>query len=526
MKKKDKNNNKNKLIRIVDQPLKKEILDGVSKEEKNKITDIPTNDPLVLKAIFQNEDGDSYLLIKLFKDKYLFDHAANRWYYFNDHYWRYDELHHAPVLIKDVIRLYNQQLNYQQFALSAADKDGDEQEIKTHKYIIKKINERVEQMHTLRRKKSILSLAVCGKNSLGYHGNDWDTKPMLLCCKNGCIDLKKGSFEEGRPGDYLKTISPINWEGLEAPCPRWEKFLLDIFGHDQELVDFMQRLLGYGITGLTTEHVYPILWGAKGRNGKSTMLEILKHILGRLAYKAPATFFMQQKQGKSPGGADAELMAFRGARLVWGAETNEGDRLDTGKLKEMVGADTISARPPYGKRQIEFKPTHLLLLITNKRPRIPANDKALWRRILLIPFLYSFVDNPAPDNKYQVKADKELPEKLLEESSGILAWLVRGCFLWQEYGLNPPDSVSVATKEYQAEEDIVGHFINEKCIIGDPTNIAFRETPKKIYDAYKEWCNEVGHFPRAKKHFLKDFRERFATKKNVVTYFIGVTLVF
>ena len=507
-----------------DKPLEQEIIDGVSCELENKISELPTNNKTVIKALHQNEDGDSYLFIKLFKDKYVYDHAAGHWYYWNDHYWRFDELNHVPTLIKDIIRLYEKQLNYEEYAAEAANKNGKSELANIHENTAKLIKERVKKLQTLRRKNDVLTMSTQGKGSLGYPGNGWDTKPMLLACKNCTIDLEKGEFRDGYPTDYLKTISPVDWKGIDEPCPTWKKFMLDIFGQDQELVDFMQRLLGYGITGLTTEHIYPILWGEKGRNGKSTMLETLKYILGGLAYKAPASFFMQQKTGRTSGSADAELMAFRGARLVWGAETNEGDRLDTAKLKELVGDDTISARPPYGKRQIEFKPTHLLLLITNKRPRIPANDTALWRRIHLIPFLYSFVDKPDPENKYQLPIDKYLSKKLKKEASGILTWLVEGCVLWQRDGLNPPESVRMATKEYQAEEDIIGHFLQECCITGDPENPAFRETPKALYDAYKTWCQDVGHFSKAKTHFIKELKERFKMTRRSVNYFIGVTL--
>lgn len=486
-----------------DKSLEQKIIDGV---DTNKITELPTSNKTTLKALFQNEDGDSYLLIKLFRHKYLYDHAAGVWYYWNDHYWRFDELNHAPVLIKDVIRMYNKQLHYENYALDIAKKKNKEEDEKTHKYIAKKIKERVEKLQTIKRKKNILSLAVCGTKSLGYPGSNWDTKPMLLGCKNGCLDLKNGSFGDGQPADYLKTVSPIEWGNIDTPCPIWEKFLLDIFGQDQSIVDYMQRLLGYGITGLTTEHIYPILWGAKGRNGKGTLLETLKYILGPLAYKAPATFFMQQGHAKQSGSADAEMMAFRGARLVWGSETNEGDRLDTAKLKELVGGDTISARPPYGKRQIEFKPSHLLLLITNKRPRVPANDLALWRRIHLIPFLYSFIDDPDTKDPFQVSADKELLDKLKIEAPGILAWLVKGCILWQEFGLLPPDSISIATEKYREEEDILGHFLIECCYQG---NNQYKAKGKDLYSKYKEWCLEVGHNSMAKKRFLKDMRERF-----------------
>lgn len=498
------------------------MTEGVA-NDKGKPINMPTSNKTVLKALDGNEVGDTFLFVQLFKDKYLFDHASGLWYYWNDHYWRFDELNHVPVLMQEVVALYDKQMQYESYSAMVARKEKNTKKTEKHEYRVKAIRKRVDQLQTLHRKNNILKQATYGKGSLGFPGNDWDTKPWLFGCKNGVIDLKTGKYRKGKPGDYIKTVSPIEWKGIDAPCPTWEKFMLDIFGQDKSIVDYIQRLFGYGITGLTTEHIYPILWGKKGRNGKSTMLETLKYVLGPMAHKAPANFFMQQRQGKATGSHDAELMSFRGARFIWGSESNDGDRLDTARLKELVGGDTISARPPYGRRQVEFKPTYLLLLLTNLRPRIPASDSALWRRIHLIPFLYSFIDNPDPENPFQLKDNKNLGEALEKEASGILAWLVDGCRAWDNFGLLPPDSINNATAEYRADEDIVGHFIEECCDVGSPI---LRVGPKKLYDEYKKWCTDVGHFPLAKPRFLKDIRERYGkmkTKRGTRT-FRGIAL--
>ncbi|MCP3944963.1 MAG: hypothetical protein GY710_26275 [Desulfobacteraceae bacterium] len=508
-----------------DAELEQKMLEKVTAEKEKIVTNMPKNNKDVVRALYQNEDGDAYLLTDIFYGKYLYDHAARRWYYWNDHYWREDKLNHAPILIQEIIKLYGSQSLYEKFKAQELEKAGDTDKAKNHKTRALALTKRIEQLQTLKRKRSILSLAVCGKNSLGDTGEDWDTQAMLLGCKNGTLDLETGEHYPGNPEDHIKTIAPINWEGIDAPCPTWEKFLLDIMGQDQEVVDYLQRLFGYGVTGLTTEHIYPIFWGKKGRNGKSTMLETLKYVLGSMAYKAPTRFFMQQSQSKGVGAPDAELMAFRGARLVWGAETNDGDRLDAARLKELVGGDTISARPPYGKRQIEFKPTHLLLLLTNKLPKVPANDKALWRRIHLIQFKHSFLLNPDPNNRYELPVDKDLPDKLQKEAPGILAWLVQGCLAWQKSGLLPPKSVNDATKDYQVDEDVLGHFITECCALGDAEKAIYRVNTKVFYERYKEWCADAGHHPMARKRFLDDMKERFKTVKNNTIYFVGVALI-
>jgi putative DNA primase/helicase len=160
--------------------------------------------------------------------------------------------------------------------------------------------------------------------------------------------------------------------------------------------------------------------------------------------------------------------------------------LNAAKLKELCGGDTLNARAPYGKRPVQFSPTHLLFLLTNERPVAPANDDALWERIHLIPFNIRFVDNPHGPNER--KADHDLLEKLKAEASGILAWLVRGCLQFQAIGLNPPDSVRFATSEYRTYEDDIGRFILEKCVC---RNDEF-EKISDIYHEYSLWYELSG----------------------------------
>lgn len=497
--------------------LEEELNKGV---KDKKIINMPVNNKLILDALQENEDGDAFLLIKTVKNRYLYDCTSREWYYWNDHFWRLDVINQVSVSIKKIINMYGTQLKYEEWAFQKSKSENDEKAEKKHEYYKRKLKERINVLSTVARKKNVLKLASEGLNSLAFPGDTWDQHPMLLVCKNGCIDLAEGTFNPGEPLDYIKTVSPAEWISYDTPCPSWEKFLSEMFSNDQDIVDYIQRLLGYGITGLNTEHIFPIFWGSEGRNGKGTLFEILKFVLGDLAYKAPSSFLMEQ-QTKSGSSPDAVTMGFMGKRIVWCSETNEKDRLDVAKLKELVGGDTLSARAPYARRQIEFIPTHLLLTITNRRPKVPANDMALWRRIHLIALKNSFVDNPDPNKKNEFKAKKGLLEKLKKEGPGILAWLVRGCLLWQKYGLNPPDSINNATSSYKADEDILGHFLNECCCQGSPT---YQVKPKILYDRYKNWCSEVGHHPMAKKRFSDDMKERFGNPipKEGIRTFRGV----
>lgn len=475
----------------------------------------------VLAAFHENEDGDAKLFKAINADKFLFDHSANKWYYWNDHYWRIDKVKQVMNKIQEIIAAYKEEAKIQKNNSEVYEEAGDKKQAKELEAISKKLFGRVHDLQTLNRKKSIMELVTMGVNSLGDPGEKWDSNPLILGCKNGVIDLTTGMLRPGLPSDMIKTVSPIPYPGISEPCPTWLQFLRDISDDNEEVVLYLQRLLGYGITGFATEAVHPVLWGAKGRNGKTTMLETIKFVLGELAYKAPASFLVQGRVQKSEESPDAVMMALRGRRIVWCSETNEGDRLNPSKLKELSGDDTISARPPYGKHQIEFKPSHLLLLLTNKRPKIPANDQALWRRIHLLPFQYSYLPNPDPLNPLERKEDKGLKARIQAEAPGILAWLVRGAILWQKQGLNPPDCIVAATAEYQSHEDILNTFILDCCETGNGRQVRQRD----LYERYQAWCDESGHNRLARRNFYEGLREKFNTKTiHGFDFFNGIEL--
>jgi putative DNA primase/helicase len=210
-------------------------------------------------------------------------------------------------------------------------------------------------------------------------------------------------------------------------------------------------------------------------------------------------------------------MALREKRLVWASESEEGRKFNVGKLKWLTGGDTLTGRAPYGRKQITFKPTHKLFLLTNYKPQAPANDYALWARLHLIPFTLAFIDEPQKENER--KADPNLLEKLKQEAPGILAWLVRGCMAWQQEGLKPPESVQAATRQYQQDEDIIGQFIIERCITGTGKQVKGGD----LYEAYKTWCDERG-LEANKSTFGKEIKKRFDSYTKRYVFYTGLDL--
>lgn len=468
----------------------------------------------VLKSLDANEDGDARLFCEIHNGKFIYDHAAGVWYSWAGHFWREDLTNEVMAAIDQVIDVYGDEATRQALAMTAAEKTGRTEESKAARLLQDKLLKRIRALQGAQRKKNILFLATVGR---GLKGDEWDREPYLIGLSNGIIDLRTGEHRPGHPDDYIKTVAPTEWKGIDESCPTWERFLSEVFDDDAELIAYIQRLLGYGLIGEAILHIIIILWGA-GRNGKGTLLETLKAILGDYTYKAESELLLEQRQAKSSGSPNSGILALRGKRFVYCSETDEGRRLNTSRVKELVGGDTLNARAVYGRRHVEFKPSHLLFLMTNSKPSAPASDYALWQRINLIPFNMSFVDEPKAKNERI--ADHDLPKKLKAEASGILAWLVRGCLAFQAEGLNPPAAVRNATDEYRHDEDIIGHFINDSCLQGLNVEVKGGE----LYAAYKEWAEENGHRAISGTRFGREMKQRFDSYSSNYVYYIGIGL--
>jgi putative DNA primase/helicase len=460
----------------------------------------------VLKSLNRNADGDASLFIDLHRGRFIYDCAAGRWYKWAGHYWTEDLTDEVVQAVSIVVEVYETEARRQSWLRAKAAKEKDKAET-THRENESALLKRMKLLQSLNRKQEVLVLARSGSNTLACTGEEWDKDPWILAVSNGVIDLKTGELRPGNPLDFNKTAAPTEWWSKDEPCPIWENFIAEIFGGNSELVVFVQRLLGYGITGLSILHIFIILYGI-GRNGKGTMLETLRRTLGDYAMKTESELLLEQKYSRQAGSPNSGVLSLRGRRIVWASETSDGRKLNTGKVKELVGGDTLNARAVFGKNHVQFEPSHLLLLLTNSRPSAPASDYALWKRIYLIPFEQSFVDDPVVSN--ESKADPYLVDKLKSETPGILAWLVRGCLAWQEEGLNPPASVQAATEDYRKDEDYIGKFIDER-LVQDKTCSA---KAGEAYQAFKKWCDENGLHPVSGKRFGTEMKQRFDSGKD------------
>jgi putative DNA primase/helicase len=336
---------------------------------------------------------------------------------------------------------------------------------------------------------------------------DFDADPLLVGVKNGCIDLRTGEFRQSQRDDFVSKQLGTAFD-TSAVCPLWERFIARVLNRDSEIISYVQRAVGYSLTGIVSEQCLFFLHG-QGCNGKSTFIELLQALLGDYMLKSTPKLYTVDKHGREP---ETEIARVISRRLVTGAETEEGSRLAESRVKDLTGGDTLTGRFLYG-RAFNFRPTHKLWIYGNHRPDIGSCDNGIWRRIKLIPF-----DVTIPPHE----KDGGLPQKLTAELPGILNWAITGCLEWQKLGLAEPGKVAGATAAYREEEDELGEFIEDSCVRRGHVD------RKSFYHAYELWASENGiRMPMKQRAFAKRMRSREGIaerESNGSRYWEGISL--
>jgi putative DNA primase/helicase len=337
--------------------------------------------------------------------------------------------------------------------------------------------------------------------------NDFDKDPWLLCCKNGAVDLKTGKLRPATPEDMLQRSTNITHDA-ETKCSRWVQFLDEVFTGNEELIDFIQRAIGYTLTGLTREQCLFILFGT-GANGKSVFLGVLGDLLGEYGLTTSFSTFKEQNYDSIPN----DVARMTAARMVKSAEIKEGARLNEERIKALTGGDRVTARFLHNE-WFDFDPIAKFWVAVNHKPVIRGTDEAIWRRIRLIPFEETF----PPERR-----DKDLLEKLRMELPGILNWAIEGCLKYQKKGLEPVEKVKRATELYRSESDVINQFLQEKSI----EKTGARAKGSDLYNAYKTWCIENGEQALNSTQFGRRLVEKGyeKEKRGSYVYYLGIGIV-
>ena len=275
-------------------------------------------------------------------------------------------------------------------------------------------------------------------------------------CKNGTLELRTGELRKHRPEDLITKISPIVFDSL-AKWPLLAEFLGRIFVGKPRLIEYLRRVAGYCLTGLTQEQLFFFMYG-RGGNGKTTLIETLRMVLGEYARNIDSKTLLDTTDNE----AKFDLADIRGARLVIAMEPESGRRLAEALVKQITGSDQIKARKMY-RGYFEYVPQFKIFIISNHKFSVDGGSDAIERRLRMLPFVERIPDN---------EVDKSLLDKLRTELSGILNWAVAGCLEWQSDGLGMPDEVKAATREFMIENDEIQEWIDTCCVVGEKVSEA------------------------------------------------------
>jgi P4 family phage/plasmid primase-like protien len=319
---------------------------------------------------------------------------------------------------------------------------------------------------------------------------DFDSNIHLFNHAGGTLDCRTGETYPHRRPDLVTKCATAKPEG---DCPLWIEFLDTIMAGDAEMISFIQRTLGYMLTGETSERAFFYLHG-EGANGKTVFLETIAAIMGSdYAKRVTPTVLMVQRHEPHPTG----LADLEGARFAYASELPAGQTLNIEVLKQLAGEDAIKARR-MREDPWEYWAQLTLFFAANNKPTIRQVDKAIMERMNLIPFKVVIP---------REKRDRQLRAKLLAERNGILNWMVQGLADWQRIGLQPPDTVRAATKTYFDEQDTIGNWMAEECEV-DKENENMKEGASDLYRSFRQCCEAAGEFVISQKHFSLQMQAR------------------
>ena len=325
-----------------------------------------------------------------------------------------------------------------------------------------------------------------------------DRDGLLYNCRNGTIDLRTGQLREHRQEDLITVCVPIIYNPT-AQCPTWLSFLQFITTGDSELQTYLQRAVGYTLTGEIKEQIFFDCYGEQGNNGKTTFLTVLRSLAGDYGTPVPIDLFLHNTKSNAAQGHTESLANIQGKRFVIPSELEKHARLAMGLLKTLTGNDAIKASRK-GEHEIDFVPICKIWLYGNYKPVVRETGNSFWRRLKLIPF-----NATVPDDKINL----DLPAALQEELPGILNWAIAGCLLWQREGLVKCKAVTDATKKYREESDELAMFIRDACELG--TGKDYFTTKKAMKDAYCNWCEDSGQNQIHTSDFIKQLTDKGVT---------------
>ncbi len=409
----------------------------------------------------RDEIGIGYAFADFYKPIARFNRERGIWYVYDGAVWRPDEnaLAVAELAKKLADRLYT-------FALQIKDEDTRNRYIKR----VQKLQLRKNRRTMIEDAKSVYPVS----HGLFDHNTD------LFNCKNGTLNLTTGEFKPHDPADFLTMMSGITYDS-KATCPRWEQFISEVMCNDADLALYLQKALGYALTGDTSLECLFILYGATSRNGKGTTMETFLQIVGDYGKTSNPEMLSTKFGNTNASGPSEEIARLAGIRFVNISEPEKKITFNAALVKRMTGNDTLNARFLH-ENSFDFKPNFKIFINTNYKPSVSDMTLFYSCRLKLIPFKRHFEEH---------EQDKGLKAFFAEENnlSAIFNWCYEGYKLFRKQGLDDPTAVTQATKEYEAESDRIGQFVDAWLEEGE----AYEERTSAVYRLYGQWCDKYGY---------------------------------
>ena len=409
----------------------------------------------------RDEIGIGYAFADYFKPIARFDRERGIWYVYDGKVWQPDENALAVAELAKILadRLYT-------FALQITDEDTRNRYIK-----------RVQKLQMRKNRRTMIEDA---KSVYPLSHTVFDRNTDLFNCQNGTLDLTTGEFRPHDPADFLTMMSGITYDP-DAACPRWEQFISEVMCNDADLALYLQKALGYALTGDTSLECLFILYGATSRNGKGTTMETFLKIMGDYGKTSNPEMLSTKFGNTNASGPSEEIARLAGVRFVNISEPEKKITFNAALVKRMTGNDTLNARFLH-ENSFDFRPNFKIFINTNYKPSVSDMTLFYSCRLKLIPFKRHFEEH---------EQDKGLKAFFAEEQSqsAIFNWCYAGYKLFMKQGLDDPAAVTEATKEYQDESDRIGQFVDAWLEEGE----AFEERTSAVYNIYGQWCEKYGY---------------------------------
>lgn len=409
----------------------------------------------------RDEIGIGYAFADYFKPIARFDRERGIWYVYDGKVWQPDENALAVAELAKILadRLYT-------FALQITDEDTRNRYIK-----------RVQKLQMRKNRRTMIEDA---KSVYPVSHTVFDRNTDLFNCQNGTLNLTTGEFRPHDPADFLTMMSGITYDP-DASCPRWEQFISEVMCNDADLALYLQKALGYALTGDTSLECLFILYGATSRNGKGTTMETFLKIMGDYGKTSNPEMLSTKFGNTNASGPSEEIARLAGVRFVNISEPEKKITFNAALVKRMTGNDTLNARFLH-ENSFDFRPNFKIFINTNYKPSVSDMTLFYSCRLKLIPFKRHFEEH---EQDKGLKGFFSLPES----QSAIFNWCYAGYKLFRKQGLDDPAAVTEATKEYQDESDRIGQFVDAWLEEGE----AFEERTSAVYNIYGQWCEKYGY---------------------------------